>query len=376
MADPYWLSFAITSTILSVLWIISFKQCCNTDISDKSRCHRASTVVIFNICAFILNAFYYLSAMDRHLGFSLHGFELSMFTLVFEAIVTIIGFHLFCLFHLSFIDSLYEVSNDQSPRWIKRTFRALQVFVCVMAIICYSFVFVFIEFYTIVTFYILYAIIILFQSLLVLYEARKLLKLLNISQHHHPESIVSVKYFKKLQSATRTIRTMIFVLFLICIVCVVDILFNVRIIRYGMNGKYENVRLGNDILRSSFIITMMMMLVIWTYQKDTSWCFWNCRSQSVCMCIMRCSEYKNYIVITSPIRDKSINGDLHKINLLDTPSPINLSLNTDFFDTPRTVTHVTTLGSIIDTDSCISPDSDGTTTLLIAEDTVSTNNTV
>merc|ERR1712228_667734 len=164
----------------------------------------------------LLNTFYYLSTIYPHFSFIFDGLQLPIFTFIFEAIVTIIGFHIFCLFHMSFIDQLYEATNNQTPTCIKRIFKALQVFVFTMAIICYSFVFIFIDFYSIVTFYILYAIIIFCQSLLVLYEARKLLKLLDISHHHyyHQASVT------KLKSAKRTIIILIFVLLLICSVCV------------------------------------------------------------------------------------------------------------------------------------------------------------
>merc|ERR1712228_1062225 len=298
----------------------------------------------------LLNTFYYLSTIYPHFSFIFDGLQLPIFTFIFEAIVTIIGFHIFCLFHMSFIDQLYEATNNQTPTCIKRIFKALQVFVFTMAIICYSFVFIFIDFYSIVTFYILY-------------------------HHYYHQASVT-----KLKSAKRTIIILIFVLLLICIVCVVDILFNLQFIRYGT--YYDDDRYGSDIFRSSFIITMMMILVFWTYSKDGTWFCWNYRTHSVMCCIYRCSEYRNYIVITSPIKDKPMNGinNLHKMNLLDTPTPtpINLTINTDLFGTPRTLTNVTSSRSTIDADGSITADisSCDTATLIIAEDTTSTTNTL
>ena len=186
----YWSLFSITSTILLFLLCMTLKQFCNTNISDKQKCHRSMSVVLFSICAITLNTFTYLSSIYPHKLFV--GLNLVRFTFIFEAIVTIIGFHIFCLFHKTIIDGFYKATNIQIPSWINYTFNILQIFVIIMIIICYSFVFIFNQWYTLMVFYILYAIILFSQSILVLVESKKILKLLNLQSPTISKSIQNV----------------------------------------------------------------------------------------------------------------------------------------------------------------------------------------
>eukprot|EP01084_Bolivina_argentea_P198654 340107_1 len=404
----YWLVFGITNTILTILWIISLKQCCNSDISDKKRSHRTMSVVLFSCCALSLNMFYYLSLMYPNFTLIFDGLNLPIITFIFEAIVTIIGFHIFCLFHISFVHRLYNATNENPPSFIKCIFIALEICVIIMILICYSLVIILDKLTPIIIFYILYAIIILCQSILVLYETSKILKLLtptnvyiegtSIRKSTHRSSVIHRKsenesvLSTKLLSAKRTMKTAISILLLICFVCICDILLNLHLITQGISSQIGNIDIDlmGNILRSLFMITLMMILVFWIYQRNATWC--NCNSNSICIFIIKCSKcthlkHFKYYMNTNNINELNNNispnnNDDKNINLLDTPTPFaNLTMNTYtmIWDSTPVHTPIHTPNqsrdnncdddtTAIDTDAITTITTTATTTLLIGDD--------
>eukprot|EP01083_Nonionella_stella_P001703 4834_1 len=366
MAEILWLLFGTTNGILFILCTISLKQCCNVDVYEKQRCHRAMSVLLFSICTLILNSFYYLSSIYQLITLTLHGLELELLTFIFEPIVTMIGFHIFCLFHVSFINRLHHVTKIGSRSWVSYIFKASEIFVFTQLIACYSCAFIFYKYVPIIIFYINYAVVILCQSLLTLYESNKILKLLNLSRrpsiectesdentlYNHHRTASGHSMLIKLASAKRSMRVVIFVLILICFACVGDIVLNLQMIRRDTNGSLDAI-LWSNVMRSSLMITFMLILVFWIYDEAARWC--SCDPNSVCVFLSGCVIYTNYADVMDSDRISSRKHDDKHMPFLNTPTGFrNLTMNT------YTCTHPTA-----DTTTVGTPVT-GTTTLIMA----------
>ena len=101
---------------------------------------------------------------------------------------------------------------------------------------------------------------------------------------------LSLSVGPKLVSAKRTIRVIKCVFILISIICLFDVMANVIVIGHGGLYRVEipfNVSLFSHIMKSLFMITLMVLLLSWIHQSDSSWC--HCLPESVCCCLCGCT---------------------------------------------------------------------------------------
>eukprot|EP01084_Bolivina_argentea_P131382 231906_1 len=167
------------------------------NISDRQQIKYICLALIWASLAIIGNLTFYSSCIYPNVKIKYLNLELSIITIIFEAIYMVTGFHVFRVFHFAIINQLYASTNTNSPKIYTYLFNTLECIVVIAVIVCYSCVFIF-GIYWLIIFYIILSIIIVITSTFTLHILGKILSILNVSviSNTDKQVIWAIRYIK------------------------------------------------------------------------------------------------------------------------------------------------------------------------------------
>eukprot|EP01084_Bolivina_argentea_P160443 279395_1 len=270
----YKLSLVISTILLICILILAVQQFCLSDFLNKQQFKRMQLTVLFITFSIILNVLVYLAAIYENDPVA--NWKLIWYS--FEAIFSIVGFHIFNLFHIWSLQQRYDPINLSVPISYRIFFNAVELLNFIMTLMCHSFVYIFNSNWIII-YYIFLNIIIFIESLVLLYGVKQILKLLgNVQQYN-----VNVEQLSNIKHAKRWMKGAYCLVIVIAAFSVFTIFMCIEIIE--SNGKHYisfNHKLGMCVIHSFVLIVLSLGLMSWIYQSNGDKCCY-LTEKSVCI---------------------------------------------------------------------------------------------
>eukprot|EP01084_Bolivina_argentea_P266348 451743_1 len=171
-------SFSTSNGLLIIIWIIVCTQLCTTKIKNVTRCCRICWVLVFNSLLIALNSLYYLSNWYPNYPLLYKSLTLTTFTIIFEGLTLIVGFHLVIQLQIWLINQLYVNVNKYLPKWIKIGYTLQKIIIILIIISGCALNIIFNEINYIYSSHSIIAFIVFIDSLIITFTIIKILNLI------------------------------------------------------------------------------------------------------------------------------------------------------------------------------------------------------
>eukprot|EP01084_Bolivina_argentea_P083190 150642_1 len=306
-----WILCISSCSILFVLWITSLLQLFFADFfRDRVLIRRILLSCVNVFCFLILNLLVYLVTFYPHTVIFLN-LNVTTLYIIFQAFISTLGFHTFRILFIFVINTVYNQTTINVPKWLTYFVNGLEIFVICAIVITHTLAILFNNTDFILIFFITFGIQAFIMASMTTWPLFKPLKLLN--------NILNAKdgYDRTIESAIIKIKVAIFVSIFSCILAIIVIIATIEQIEHYFHWSYD-FQLVTNIMYSTILTVFSFALILWIYKTENC-C--KCSENSVCMvwCYADIkSEYSNSNNMKAPMVLQESTGISTNTNVIPT----------------------------------------------------------